>query len=72
MVRTSPAGAAPPAVVRLEAARALYEEGLWAMFAGYDPSVLQFKPGLLVDRALRDETLARVEAGIQRCLASPG
>jgi acetylornithine/succinyldiaminopimelate/putrescine aminotransferase len=60
----------PQGAIRMS--RALYEEGVWAMFAGYDPSVLQFKPGLLVDRALRDETLARVEAGIERCLASPG
>ena len=39
--------------------RALYESGMWAMFAGHDPSVLQFKAGLLADAALCDETLAR-------------
>jgi len=50
--------------------RALYESGLWAMFAAYDPSVLQFKPGLLVDTALCDEMLARFEAGVERCRAS--
>ena len=50
--------------------RALYESGLWAMFAGHDPSVLQFKPGLLADAALRDEMLARFEAGVERCRAS--
>jgi acetylornithine/succinyldiaminopimelate/putrescine aminotransferase len=50
--------------------RALYESGLWAMFAAYDPSVLQFKPGLLVDAALCDEMLARFEAGVERCRAS--
>lgn len=47
--------------------RALYESGLWAMFAAHDPSVLQWKPGLLVDAALRDEMLARFEAGVERC-----
>lgn len=27
----------------------LYDEGVWAMFAGFDRSVLQVKPGLLMD-----------------------
>jgi hypothetical protein len=40
------------------------------MFAAHDPSVLQFKPGLLADAALRDEILARFEAGLERCKAS--
>jgi acetylornithine/succinyldiaminopimelate/putrescine aminotransferase len=51
-------------------ARSLYEEGIWAMFAGFDPSVLQFKAGLLVDAAYCDEALERFEAGIQRCRAT--
>jgi acetylornithine/succinyldiaminopimelate/putrescine aminotransferase len=50
--------------------RALYESGLWAMFAAHDPSVLQWKPGLLADAALRDEMLARFEAGVERCRAA--
>ena len=50
--------------------RHLYEAGLWAMFAGFDPSVLQFKAGLLVDGAFCDETLARFEDGMQRCRAA--
>jgi putrescine aminotransferase len=50
--------------------RALYESGIWAMFAAHDPSVLQFKAGLLVDRAFCDETLARFETGIRRCVAT--
>jgi acetylornithine/succinyldiaminopimelate/putrescine aminotransferase len=41
--------------------RALYENGIWAIVAGYDESVVQFKPGLLVDREYCDETLRRVE-----------
>jgi acetylornithine/succinyldiaminopimelate/putrescine aminotransferase len=50
--------------------KALYESGIWAMFAGLDPSVLQFKAGLLIDRAFCDETLTRFEAGMRRCLSS--
>jgi acetylornithine/succinyldiaminopimelate/putrescine aminotransferase len=53
-------------------AKCLYEAGVWAMFAGFDPSVLQFKAGLLVDAAYCDEALARFEAGIERCLAVRG
>jgi acetylornithine/succinyldiaminopimelate/putrescine aminotransferase/Ser/Thr protein kinase RdoA (MazF antagonist) len=41
--------------------RALYENGVWAFVAGFDQSVVQFKPGLLVDREFCDELLARVE-----------
>ena len=50
--------------------RALYESGVWAMFAAHDPSVLQWKPGLLVDAALRREMLERFEAGVEHCLRS--
>jgi putrescine aminotransferase len=50
--------------------KALYDEGLWAMFAGFDTSVLQFKAGLLVDDAYCDEALARFEAGMRRCIAA--
>ena len=53
-------------------AKCLYEAGIWAMFAGFDPSVLQFKAGLLVDAAYCDEALARFEAGIERCRAMRG
>jgi acetylornithine/succinyldiaminopimelate/putrescine aminotransferase len=48
----------------------LYDAGVWAMFAGFDPSVLQWKPGLLADAAFCDETLDRVETGIRRCRAA--
>jgi len=41
--------------------RALYENGVWAFVAGFDQSVVQFKPGLLVDRDYCDEVLKRVE-----------
>jgi acetylornithine/succinyldiaminopimelate/putrescine aminotransferase len=54
----------------MKMSKALYDAGLWAMFAGLDPSVLQFKAGLLVDDAYCDEALARFEDGMHRCLAS--
>jgi putrescine aminotransferase len=41
--------------------RALYESGIWAICAGFDESVIQFKPGLLVDEAYCDEVLRRFE-----------
>jgi len=53
----------------MKMSKALYDAGLWAMFAGLDPSVLQFKAGLLVDDAYCDEALVRFEDGMRRCLA---
>ena len=44
---------------------ALFQQGLWAMFASFDRSVLQFKPGLLVDEAYCDEGLQRLEDAIR-------
>jgi acetylornithine/succinyldiaminopimelate/putrescine aminotransferase len=44
---------------------ALYKQGLWAMFASFDRSVLQFKAGLLVDQAYCDEGLQRLEDAIK-------
>lgn len=41
--------------------RALYERGVWAIFSSLDPSVLQFKPGLLVDDAFADLLCERLE-----------
>ena len=48
----------------LTMARALYEQGVWAMFAGFDASTMQWKPGLLVDDDWIDETLDRFERAI--------
>ncbi len=45
--------------------KALYDRGLWAIFAGFDASRLQFKAGLFVDRAYCDEALEKVEAAIR-------
>ena len=39
--------------------KSLYDHGIWAIFSGYDPSVLQFKPVLTIDDALCDEILVR-------------
>jgi acetylornithine/succinyldiaminopimelate/putrescine aminotransferase len=44
-----------------------FEVGLWAFFAGYDRSVLQFKPPLLVDAAQCDELLALVDDALALC-----
>jgi putrescine aminotransferase len=44
---------------------ALYRHGIWAMFAGFDRSVLQFKPGLLIDEAYCDEALQRLENALR-------
>lgn len=49
----------------LHMSRALYEHGLWAMFAGLDMSVLQFKPGLLLSPCECAETLERMEAAMR-------
>jgi acetylornithine/succinyldiaminopimelate/putrescine aminotransferase len=42
----------------------LYEHGVWAIFSTLDPSVLQYKPGLLLTPALCEELLERTEAAI--------
>lgn len=42
----------------------LYENGVWAMFSGFDLSVLQFKPILLADQSLCDMILNRLEAAL--------
>jgi hypothetical protein len=50
--------------------RAGYEAGIWALFAGFDRSVLQFKPGLLMSDEEAGETLARLGAATEGLLAS--
>ncbi len=44
--------------------KALHGLGLWAMFAGFDPSALQVKPGLLMDDSTADEVLSRLDRAI--------
>jgi acetylornithine/succinyldiaminopimelate/putrescine aminotransferase len=50
----------------------LYRRGVWAIVAGFDRAVLQFKPGLLVDRAYCDEALTRFESALQAVKARRG
>jgi acetylornithine/succinyldiaminopimelate/putrescine aminotransferase len=52
--------------------RALHAAGVWAMFAGFDPSVLQWKPGLLLDDASADVALAHLAEAIARARAEAG
>jgi acetylornithine/succinyldiaminopimelate/putrescine aminotransferase len=42
----------------------LFERGVWAIASGFDQSVLQFKPGLLLDDALADSVLERLAAAL--------
>jgi acetylornithine/succinyldiaminopimelate/putrescine aminotransferase len=44
----------------------LYGVGVWAIASGFDQSVLQFKPGLLLDAEQADGVLERLEAGLRR------
>jgi acetylornithine/succinyldiaminopimelate/putrescine aminotransferase len=46
------------------AMRGLYENGVWAIYSSLDFTVLQYKVGLLVDKELADDLLARTELGI--------
>ena len=51
--------------------KALYDRGLWAMFASFNSAVLQFKPGFLVDFAYCDEALQRLEDAVQAVKLQP-
>lgn len=44
--------------------RHLYENGVWAIFSTLDPSVLQFKPGILMTQDISEDLLRRVEIAI--------
>ncbi|MDP6449301.1 MAG: aminotransferase class III-fold pyridoxal phosphate-dependent enzyme [Lentisphaeria bacterium] len=44
--------------------KALYENGVWAIFSTLDPRVLQFKPGLLMTPDLCEELVNRMEVAI--------
>ncbi|NLT06489.1 MAG: aspartate aminotransferase family protein [Solirubrobacterales bacterium] len=63
-----------PAEGAKHAMRALYENGVWAIFSSFDPRVLQFKPGLLVEPELCEEILQRLGDGLavarERALAA--
>lgn len=44
-----------------------YEVGLWAFFAGFQRSVLQFKPALILDAERADELLGLLEDAVALC-----
>ena len=44
-----------------------YEVGLWAFFAGFQRSVLQFKPSILLDEEKAGELLGLVEEAVALC-----
>lgn len=46
--------------------RALYENGVWAIFSSLDKRVLQFKPGVLLTSDLCQEILDRFDAAMPR------
>ncbi len=48
----------------MQLSRALYRRGVWAMFSGFAPSVLQLKVGLLVDDAYCDLFLEKLDAAL--------
>ncbi|MGH8986046.1 MAG: aspartate aminotransferase family protein [Acidimicrobiia bacterium] len=50
--------------------RALYENGVWAIFSALDPSILQFKPGLLLTPKLVEEILDRMDIGVAQALGA--
>lgn len=42
----------------------LYQNGVWAIFSTLDKRVLQYKPGLLIDREMCDEMLTRLDTAV--------
>lgn len=52
--------------------KALVERGVWAIFSGFDMSVLQFKPGLLMSAAECRQVLQIVEQALQAAAAMRG
>ena len=47
----------------------LYQNGVWAIFSTLDKRVLQYKPGLLIDREMCDEMLNRLDTAVARAQA---
>jgi acetylornithine/succinyldiaminopimelate/putrescine aminotransferase len=50
----------------VHASRALYENGVWAIFSSLDKRVLQWKPGVLLAADLCAEILERFDAAMPR------
>ncbi len=49
--------------------RLMFDQGVWAMFAGFDRSVLQVKPGLLMTTADREQVLAAFDRACAAAVA---
>lgn len=47
----------------------LYRNGVWAIFSTLDKRVLQYKPGLLIDREMCDEMLTRLDTAVAQAQA---
>ena len=47
----------------------LFDAGVWAMFAGFDRSVLQAKPGLLMSEQERADVLAAFDRACAAAVA---
>ena len=54
-------------IAGVEMSKALYDNGIWAMFAGYDLSVIQFKPYMYTDKSLVDDIIEIMEKAIIQC-----
>ena len=52
--------------------RALYQNGVWAIFSTLDPRVLQWKPGLLMTQELCLDVLERLERSIGQARIAAG
>ncbi|MBU0973155.1 MAG: aminotransferase class III-fold pyridoxal phosphate-dependent enzyme [Proteobacteria bacterium] len=53
----------------IEMSKALYDNGIWAMFSGYDLSVIQFKPYMYTDKLLADKIIDIMEKAMNQCRA---
>lgn len=53
----------------IEMSKALYDNGIWAMFSGYDLSVIQFKPYMYTDKRLVDKIIDIMEKAMNQCRA---
>jgi acetylornithine/succinyldiaminopimelate/putrescine aminotransferase len=54
----------------INAMRAMFENGIWAIYARFDPRIVQFKPGLLCTKEYCDELLTRFEKSIGEAKAN--
>ena len=48
----------------IAAMKSLCDNGIWAIYARFDPHVVQFKPGLLCTKEYCDELLEKFEKGV--------